>query len=261
MNYLPCFYIFDKLSSGVIGTVWSQPRYQTLTNNKVNHFPMSVGVDRFALQQLTTALRVTGVADLTARPQKLEAEFAGLWKAAFEIPASNLTARPKPTDPPSLFRVNIGPSSSKKSEYKHLGIVTVSLGLESFDGVAISKTRSYQWDLSKDSELVEEHWAKLAPWTTLWTDNPDIRRDDGFRVVVTIAPVRVPPPQRPLITDPYILKNTLELMDGQDVIDTKFLVFSHKRVDGNGVVGASDPLPVYASSQVMQAQCEYFENR
>ena len=207
---------------------------------------MSASVVQSSLQ-LTSTVQVMNVFD--ARTRKIEQEIAGLWKLFIELPPPG--ARAKPTDP---LRIYVAPSWNPKMDYHHLGVVTVTLSLESLEG-EMQKKHSYEWDMSNDSNLVEEKWIYLMPWSQLWTDNPDIQRDNGFRVVVNLS--SIPPPTRPVVSHPLLLNNILELMQGQDIIDTKFLVYSKRHELG----GAYEPLPVYANAELLRSQCDYFNDR
>ena len=212
---------------------------------------MPVGIVQSSLQ-LTTTVQVTNVsAVLETRNRKIEQEIAGLWKLFIEFPGTASGARAKPTD---SLRIYVAPSLNPRMDYSHLGVVTVTLTLESLQGET-QKRLSYEWDMSNDSNLVEEKWISLMTWSQLWTDNPDIQHDNGFRVVVSLS--SIPPPTRPVVSDPLLLNNILELMQGQDIIDTKFLVYS-KRYE---LDGACEPLPVYANAELLRSQCDYFNDR
>lgn len=234
---------------------------------------MSVNTERATLQT-ETCLRVTGLTDLfdsnnrnrQLAKLKLEHELGGLWLVTFEFPgvsqstggrSRQTTTTTTTTESQFKIYINISPNTAPpfpKAYYKQLGTLRGSFSLESLDG-DMQQKRSFEWNLSNPSDLAEGHCIKMMSWSALWTDNPEIQRKDGFRVVVSLS--TFDPPKRPVITHPLILNNVLELMEGQDVIDTKFLVFS-KRCEVDGLVGASDPLPVYANALVMR-QCEYFE--
>jgi hypothetical protein len=204
-------------------------------------------VERATLQ-MTMAFRIANVQELTdTRPRKLEQDFAGLWKVAVELPSS----RPRPAE--SHLRVCVSLANrAARTDLTLLGTIIVTLNIESLDG-DLQKLSSYELDLTNDDQ-----WFSLITWAALWTDNTTTRDDDGFRLIVNLS--SVPPPRRPTITDPLILKNVLEIIEGQDVIDTKFLVFSERRVL-DGKIGAAEPLPVYANSLVMRRQCDYFDTR
>lgn len=209
---------------------------------------MPVNLERSKLQ-LTSNFEITGLSGLVSKKtrSRLQIDFSGSWAIELDFPRTQ--------SPDSHLMVRVGPTAPLESRYGHLDLITVTLSLETLNAVP-HKTHSFE--LSANSWSDNDRWVRLSTLSSLWKDNPDIQRDDGFRIVVNIT--SVPPPARPVVAAPLILNNILQLIEGHDVIDTKFFVFS-KRLFTDGHVGATDPLPIYASSLLIKNQCLYFENR
>jgi hypothetical protein len=96
-------------------------------------------------------------------------------------------------------------------------------------------------------------WKHFIDWRQFWLESSENRRDDGFRVVIDInsAP-------RHLISDPLLLQNVSRLIEGEDIIDTKFWLFSGRFMNMIGTVGADRPLPLYANSEFLACRSDYF---
>lgn len=91
-------------------------------------------------------------------------------------------------------------------------------------------------------------------WDKIWLNNPDVRRDDGFRLEINIKSA---PTLRPTVKlPPLILRAISQICKGQ-VIDIKFFAFSRhlRRDDGTG---AQNPLPIYSVSTLLENSSDYF---
>jgi hypothetical protein len=218
---------------------------------------MFIGLESCSLQT-TATFRVNGLIEMlngTARPIKLDREFAGIWSIGLELPGTTATTTWRNSEEEEYLLIHVRPSWAETVEYGYFGVLTISVSLESLDG-EVQRMRSFEWDVSTDHSLVTGREIRFMRWSSVWK-NSEIRRTDGFRIILRLD--SLPPPTRPVIDNPLILNNFLELMDGQDVIDTKFYVFSRKRLVG-GKIGAMDPLPVYVTSAIVREQCAYFES-
>lgn len=91
-------------------------------------------------------------------------------------------------------------------------------------------------------------------WDKIWLNNPDVRRDDGFRLEINIKSA---PTLRPTVKlPPLILRAISQICKGQ-VIDIKFFAFSrHLRRDYG--TGAQNPLPIYSVSTLLENSSDYF---
>lgn len=78
-------------------------------------------------------------------------------------------------------------------------------------------------------------WTDFLNWTKFWQENPDVQKDDGFRVQVEVTSMSTP--IRPVVSDAHLLQDLSRLIAGEDIIDTKFWVFGGRRLDGTS--GAS----------------------
>jgi hypothetical protein len=215
--------------------------------------PMTVNVEHSNIQ-LTTTFLVKGLSTIGSKSYRprIQKDFDGAWAIQLDFPRS--TGKDTKGDNPYLM-VSVSPTAPLPIRYGDLKTLTVSLSLETL-GSIVHKTHSFELNPSKEISTDEERWIRFITWSALWTDNPEIKRDDGFRMVVNIT--SVPPESRPVIAAPLMLNNILQLIEGQDIIDTKFLLFS-KRYEDDGKIGASHPLPVYANSTLLKSQCAHFE--
>jgi hypothetical protein len=217
---------------------------------------MSVDLEKSDLQ-LTTTFLIKGLGDMVKSKHqrtRLQKDFDGIWTIQLDFPQLHDTVTTKLKKACPYLMIRVHPTTPCMERYGQMSVLTVSLGLETFNGV-VQQTRSFE--LNPSGDVDDNRWHRFMTLSALWTDNQDIQNDDGFRMVVDITSVA--PPARPVIAAPLILNNILQLIEGHDVIDTKFLVFSRRRVNSNGGVGAVDPLPVYANSSVIRNQCEFFD--
>jgi hypothetical protein len=198
--------------------------------------------------QLTSTFSITGLSKLVSKKTRtrLQADFNGTWAIELDFPHTQ--------NPDSNFMVRVVPTAPLSNQYGNISKLTITLDLKTHDAV-VQKTHSFELD-PHDNLDGADRWIQFLTLSALWTDNSDIQQDDGFHITVTIT--SVPPPTRPVIAAPLILNNMLQLIEGHDVIDTKFMVFSKRRV-ADGSVGASDPLPVYANSHLVRSQCAHFD--
>jgi len=127
--------------------------------------------------------------------------------------------------------------------------IEVVLSLATLKG-EVQATNSFRWE-GDDAGM---GYASLVDWNKFWHKNANHRDDDGFYISIEIYSRTY---IRPVVYGPCMLKTILHLTQGEDLFDTKFLLFSRPRGDGN-VHGAQDPLPVFASSAFLQDQCDYF---
>lgn len=101
---------------------------------------------------------------------------------------------------------------------------------------------------------VDNGFSAFANWRELWCNNPPMQRDDGFLVLLELD--SLPGFGSPSINPP-LLRTISSLCYGEDFSDTKFWVFSRRRVV-RGSVGARVPKPIYANSRLLESQSEYF---
>jgi hypothetical protein len=209
------------------------------------------------------------VQDLTNNVSKrsrtrLQERIAGAWSVELDFPQTQapVPSRGSSRNPDSstsqhlLVQVDPIPATI----HDHLGPLAVTLSLTSVDPRPVHfRAHSFQINPFFSADAVEgrPQWIQFMSWSELWTDNPDVQNHDGFRLLINIK--SNPPPAQPGLTPPVIHSDILQLIDGHDVIDTKFLVFSRRRKTGDRV-GATDPLPVYANSSLIRSQCPYFDD-
>jgi hypothetical protein len=182
------------------------------------------------------SFRVIGLSKLKANGNDIfNAQLAGSWKITFIVP---------PKDKKHLEAFIYPP----QNHGAYLNNYFLDLSIQSLDGDVIF-SYSIDWDTSTAAKEIT-----LMSWDALWTDNSTTKRDDGFRVSLDISTDRSS--ARPVVRDPFILHNLSQQIEGRDIIDTKFVLFSRRRVQ-DGVVGAQRPLAVYANSSLIESQCDY----
>jgi hypothetical protein len=113
------------------------------------------------------------------------------------------------------------------------------------------------YDFSSDTFIwsnshLWQGWVHFTDWGQLWFDNSQVQRDDGFRVIVDIN--SMPPP----VPDALLLQSVSRLIQGEDIIDTKFWIFSGRSASILGTTGADRPLPLYANSKFLASRSDYF---
>jgi hypothetical protein len=100
----------------------------------------------------------------------------------------------------------------------------------------------------------------LAPWEEIYSSNT-------FQCTVTIVFLEdAPAHAMPTSVERVLVRTLRQLVDGEDVMDTKFILFSRHHIqtgaDGQpSLVGASTPRAVFASAAALSSFSEYFQNR
>jgi hypothetical protein len=190
--------------------------------------------------------RVTGLSKLRFNGSDVfGAQLAGSWRVTFIVPSKEPIPPAKEKNSKNLEAFIYAPLN----QGAYLNSYFLELSIQSLGGDIIF-SNSMDWDTSTTSKEVP-----LLSWDALWTNNATIQRDDGFRVSLDISTIRSS--TRPIVTNPFILHNLSQQIDGRDIIDTKFVLFSRRRVR-DGVIGAQRPLAVYANSSLIESQCDYF---
>lgn len=177
----------------------------------------------------------------------LIAKFDGAWTLEFHIP--------KPTSDNQYCGVYIKPPPNVIQKEGESQSFRVTASLQLFNGELYrTKSLKYTWDADHPRG---RGWKTFARWDRFWLNNPESRKHDGFRIIVDIT--STPNPTRPVVSDPLLLHDLSRLIDGEDIIDTKFLLFSGRAIDDRGIVGANAPMAVYASSKFLKCHSDYFE--
>ncbi|KIM86784.1 hypothetical protein PILCRDRAFT_4666 [Piloderma croceum F 1598] len=122
---------------------------------------------------------------------------------------------------------------------------------------ALQSLSGETYDFSSDTFIwsashLWQGWEHFTDWGQLWLNNPQVRCDDGFRVIVDIN--SMPPP----VPDALLFQSVSRLIQGEDIIDTKFWLFSGRSTSILGTTDANRPLPLYANSKFLASRSDYF---
>lgn len=200
---------------------------------------MSVSLENSEFKSHNT-FRITGLSKLKFNGNDIfGAQLAGSWNITFIVPSKEKKHLEAFIYPP-------------QNHGAYLNNHFLELSIQSLGGDIIF-SHSVDWDTSTAAKEIT-----LMSWDALWTDNATTQRDDGFRVSVDISTDRSS--TRPVVRDPFILHNLSQQIEGRDIIDTKFMLFSRRRIQ-DGIVGAQKPLAVYANSSLIESQCDYINTR
>lgn len=193
-------------------------------------------------------ITVTGISALpTDEPHVLQTILSGGWIVELTIPLSTESA----------VGVFIYRPSNFIAQYEHVILPPVFVEIRTlclFSDQIITWD-SFHWDDIQEESGVNRGWFDYCSWETLWLENYEVQRDDGFRLAVDI-----PSTERPFLSNNLMLRHVSQLTKGINVVDMQFLAFSRHLRRGGEIdrMGAQSPLPVYASSGIIQDQCHYF---
>jgi hypothetical protein len=127
--------------------------------------------------------------------------------------------------------------------------IRITAALQSFNGETYDfSSETFIWSNSH----LWQGWVHFTDWGQLWLNNSQVRSDDGFRLIVDIN--SMPPP----VPDALLLQSVSRLIRGEDIIDTKFWLFSGRSTSILGTTGANRPLPLYANSKFLASRSDYF---
>lgn len=81
-----------------------------------------------------------------------------------------------------------------------------------------------------------------------------------FRITVDVSPTKLLPPSSTSSQSLLVSKTLSNVLKGDNVVDTKFILFSRHFISGNKF-GAARPRPVFANSMLLASVSEYFQTR
>lgn len=198
-----------------------------------------------------TTIKFSGISHCaTDHEQKLTvAIFEGTWRLFVTVP------KPTANDEPCHLQVSLQPLLSPQQKLAQTDTISITVKLQLFTGETFtSRNISRKWSQLSSGAMFG--WRKFASWNEFWHDSPNTRQNGTFLLCVETTYIRE---TRPAVQDTNLLRNLSRLITGEDIMDTKFLLFSSRRVHyASGKVGAGEPLPVYSSAEFLKSQSDYF---
>lgn len=199
----------------------------------------------FAIQ---AKVKFAGLSQLSADNDCiLTASFHGDWQLKAHIPKAPVNGER------SSLGIFVYLPQNLKQNLGDITKIDVTLSLESITG-EVHATRFFTWDMPGGT--IAMGYGDIVDWNKFWRENVDQQTEGGFYTRVSITSFGTS--DRPMVFEPNMLNTVSRLTDGEDVFDTKFLLFSRPQFLHHPR-GAQDLLPVYASSTFLQSQSDYFQ--
>lgn len=208
------------------------------------------GISEESTVSASSRVKFTEISSLSPEADhRLDVKCDGGWRILLKLPK-------QPTDDKSWhIGLFVGASASLllqkfQRDTSHRLKITVTLKYLSGSVFKSRIASDIKWHPGKQ----DHGWSMFADWRKMWCNNPRMQESDGFLVLLQLD--SLPGFESPSI-DPPLLRTISNLCAGEDFADTKFWVFSRRQA-AHGSIGAKDPKPIYANSQLLESQSEYF---
>ncbi|KII83702.1 hypothetical protein PLICRDRAFT_180053 [Plicaturopsis crispa FD-325 SS-3] len=209
---------------------------------------------------------LTALAQSTSH--RLYTELPGSWRVMLEVPKRLESA----DEDPSVGIYICWPKYLADAPDGTYPEFLVRIGLQALDSVVVIRSRELLLTralVTRDIKSSARGWTNFFSWKDSCGEGADFRADEGFQVAIDVSPVECPPAAAatpepsecslstpPDVTHPLLLSNIYRQIEGKDTTDVKFVLFSRRHTQ-DGVVGAKDPLPVFAGIDLVGSQSMY----